>query len=606
MITSQEVQTATNRKIFSSVIIVAFLLFFSRLIQLQWIYHSEYQKQSEENSIRQMVSEATRGFIYDRHNHLIVDDRPSYTVTVIPSEFEKKNIEPLSALLQTTPEYLQTQLQRARKYNPYIPSRLKRDLDFPTLSRLEEHRSEFPGIDYLIETKRFYVTRAKASHILGYVKEISEKQLTEQGNQYQQGDLIGATGLESSYEPFLRGQPGVELISINAHGQIVGKFNNGTSDIHPRDGADLLLSMDFELQELAESLMTNKRGAVVAIDPRDGGILAMVSKPDYDLGWFGGATTQEEWKYLNNDDDKPLFNRATLTRYPPGSTFKMVLASAALEAGIITTDWRVQCNGKFRFGNHVFNDMHVHGSCNVVEAIQKSCNVFFYTLMLKTGFKRWSSVGERFGFGKQTGIDIDEESPGLLPTEEYFDKVYGKGKWTQGYLVSLAIGQGELGVTPLQMANYAAALGNEGIYYQPHTVQAIRDRVAGTVQNVPVSKKNVGLPQDVMDIVREGMRRVVMEPGGTGLSAHIKGIEVAGKTGTAENPHGNDHAWFIGFAPFEHPKIAICVLVENGGKGGAAAAPIAGMCMEQFLFGELIRNKPELATKKSPIAEFSR
>ncbi|MBS4028934.1 MAG: penicillin-binding protein 2 [Ignavibacteriales bacterium] len=595
---SQETQLSTNRKIFSAVIIGVFLVFFFRLIQLQMIYRPEYQKQSEENSIRQVVSEATRGFMFDRHGHLAVDVRPSYTVMVIPSEFDKSKIDQLSKILQTTPEYIQKQVRRAREYNPYIPSRLKRDLDFPTLSMLEEHRSEFPGIDYQIETKRFYVTRAKASHILGYVKEISEKQLNEMQTMYRQGDLIGATGLESAYEPFLRGQPGIELISIDAHGRIVGKFSNGTNDIRPNDGTDLMMTMDFELQEFAESLMADKRGAIVAIDPQDGGILAMVSKPDYDLNWFGGATTQEQWKYLNSDDEKPLFNRATLTRYPPGSTFKMVLAAAALEAGIITTDWRVQCTGKFRFGNHVFADMHVHGSTDVYEAIQRSCNVYFYTLMLKTGFKRWTEMGRRFGFGQPTNVDIDEENSGLLPSEEYFDKVYGKKKWTQGYLVSLSIGQGELGVTPLQMANFAAAIGNGGTLYQPHTVAEIRERVSGTTQKITGTKKKVGLPKEVMDVIREGMRRVVMEPGGTASTARIKGIDVAGKTGTAQNPHGNDHAWFVGFAPFDNPKIAICVLIENGGKGGAVSAPIAGLCMEKYLFKELIRNKPVEQAKK--------
>ncbi|MBM4166206.1 MAG: penicillin-binding protein 2 [Ignavibacteria bacterium] len=588
----EEIQQSVKNKIFTFIIVSVFLVFFFRLIQLQWLYRSEYEKQSEENSIRRVISEATRGFMYDRHDHLVVDDRPSYTITITPNEFDKSVMEPLAKILQMTPEIVRKQLQRARGFNPYIPSRLKRDIDFQTLSILEEHRNEFPGIDYQIETKRFYVTRAKASHILGYVKEISEKMLAEQSTLYRQGDLLGANGLEAAYEPFLRGQPGVELIAINAHGQVVGKYNDGASDIRPKDGTDLLLTMDFELQQLAESLMADKRGAIVALNPQDGGILAMVSKPDYDLAWFGGAISKEQWKYLNSNEETPLFNRATLTKYPPGSTFKMLLACIALEAGIINAEWRVQCTGKFRFGNHIFNDMHVHGSTNVVQAIQRSCNVFFYTLMLKTGLPRWTNMGMRFGFGQKTGVDIDEESPGLLPSEEYFDKTYGKGKWTQGYLVSLGIGQGELGVTPLQMANYCAALGNGGILYQPHAVFAIRDRISKSIQTRTVTKIDTRLSKEVLDIVREGMYHVVMTPGGTASSARIQGVEVAGKTGTAQNPHGNDHAWFIGFAPYQNPTIAICVLVENGGKGGAIAAPIAGMCMEQFLFGKMIRYAP--------------
>ena len=283
-----------------------------------------------------------------------------------------------------------------------------------------------------------------------------------------------------------------------------------------------------------------------------------------------------------------------MTRYPPGSTFKMVLAAAALQEGVINENWRVQCSGSFHFGTRDFKDHVAHGSTNVVESIQRSCNVFYYQLMLKTGFERWTQYGEEFGFGSPTGIDIGEETAGLLPSEEYFDRTYGRGRWTQGYLISLAIGQGEVGVSPLQMACYTATLGNRGYYHTPHAVDKIRDKESGQIQEISTETRRIELSDRVWDLIHRGMYRCVNDEGGTALTARVPGISIAGKTGTAQNPHGDTHAWFIGFAPVEHPKIAICVLIENAGFGGIVAAPIAARCIEQFLYGKLIGNKPNM------------
>jgi penicillin-binding protein 2 len=379
-----------------------------------------------------------------------------------------------------------------------------------------------------------------------------------------------------------------------------GSYNEGKSDIPVSEGSDLTLALDGKLQAFAESLMSDKRGAVVAIDPDDGGVLALVSKPDYDLTKFGGVTPVDVWTALNTDDAKPLFNRATLTRYPPGSTFKMVLAAAALQEGVINQHWTVGCTGAFRFGTRVFKDHVVHGSTNLIESIQRSCNVYYYQLMLKTGFERWTDYGRAFGFGSPTGIDIMEENAGILPSSEYYDRVYGKGRWTQGYLVSLAIGQGEVGVTPLQMACYASALANEGHYYTPHVVEKVRNKGTGTTEIVATQARDIILSKTNWNAIREGMRRAVNEQGGTALTARVPGIAVAGKTGTAQNPGRKDHAWFIGFAPYDHPRIAICVLVENAGFGGVAAAPIAGLCIEQYLYGRILRNDPRGTLQLTP------
>ena len=578
-----------------------FVLFLGRLVQLQILYHDAYGKKSDENSVRPIPHEPIRGYIFDRNGKIIVDNRPAYTMTITPSEFKPEAASFLSSSLRMDPLFVLDRVKRGIRYNRFAPTKIKRDVDFATLSVLEENRNRLPGVDYQIETKRFFPTKAKLAHLIGYTKEITERLLAT-SSEYQPGDMVGAAGIEAMYEHDLRGRKGLEFITVNAVGQKVRSYNEGKSDVPDKEGNDLYLTLDIDLQAFAESLMADRQGAIVAIDPQDGGVLALVSKPDFDPALLNGFTSQQVWSALNNDPGKPLFNRATLTRYPPGSTFKMVLATAALQEGIITTDWRVNCSGSFRFGDHVFKDLHVHGSMNVVEAIQHSCNVFFYQLMLKTGFERWTTYGEEFGFGSKTGIDLFEEDPGLLPSEEYFDKVYGKNRWTKGYLVSLSIGQGEVGVSPLQMANYASTLGNSGTYYKPHILKGVRDKITGEIRNVIADSRQLPVSKSVWSIVQDGMIRCVNEPGGTGSEARVKGISVAGKTGTAQNPHGGDHAWFIGFAPAENPRIAICVLVENAGFGGVIAAPVAGLCIEKYLNGFVNRTlpKPTQVTSEQP------
>ncbi|MBI4546604.1 MAG: penicillin-binding protein 2 [Ignavibacteriae bacterium] len=583
----------TSRKIFFYTFFSAlFLVFLFRLAQLQILYQDEYGKKSEENSIRALTRDPIRGLVFDRHGILLVDNRPSYTVTMTPAEFDTSRIAHLSEVLHLDVEFINDRLNKGVAYNRLAPVKIKRDIDFRTLSMIEENRDKFPGVHYQVELKRYYPTKARASHLFGYTKEVSDVQVSTMPDEYRPGDIIGASGLEARYERALRGVKGFEFITVNARGQLVSPYNDGRNDISAKEGDDLSLALDGSLQAFAESLLANRRGAIVALDPNDGGVLALVSKPDFDLTAFGSITPTEVWNALNYDSTKPLFNRATLTRYPPGSTFKMVLAAAALQDGVISPQWGVNCTGAFQFGSRVFKDLHVHGPTNLIESIQRSCNVFYYQLMLKTGFDRWTRYGREFGFGSPTNIDIFEENSGLLPSEEYFNRVYGEGKWTQGYLISLAIGQGELGVSPVQMACYAMVLANKGHFHTPHVVQRIRSNQTGELQQIPFDTRQLNISNFVWDLIREGLYRCVNAPGGTAPLAKVEGVNVAGKTGTAQNPHGKDHAWFIGFAPFEQPKIAICVLVENAGFGGVAAAPIAGLCIEQYLYRELIRNKP--------------
>jgi len=589
MALQDDIRIYEKRRTLYLLIALLFLLFFARLYQLQLIYEDEYGKKSEENSIRSIPREPVRGYIYDRTGRLVVDNRPAFTVTIMPFEFDKRNIDFLASLLTLEPDFIRDRLQKGEDFSRFSPVKIKRDIDFQTLSALEENRDRLPGVDYQVESKRVYTTQARATHILGYTKEISEAQMLTHAGDYTPGDVIGFSGLEARYEEALRGREGKELSTVNVRGQVIGRYEDGKLDAPPVEGDDLTLTMDFGLQTFAESLMTDKRGALVALDVRDGGILAIVSKPDYDLSMFSGVTSPDLWHTLNTDEAAPMFNRATLSRYPPGSTFKMILAIAALERKIVTPSWRITCGGSFRIGNKIFKDLHVHGSVNMIEAIQRSCNVYFCQLMLKTGLDNWAHYGEEFGFGQLTGIDVGEENPGLLPSTEYMNKKYGPRGWTKGFLPSLGIGQGDLGVTPLQAACYAGALATQGEYHQPHLVAAMKSKLTQMADTLRFPSRTISLDPETWQVIREGMRRVVEQPGGTGGLARVKGIEVAGKTGTAQNPPNPDHAWFVGFAPFDNPQIAIAVVVEHAGFGGTAAAPIAGMCIERYLYGRLVR-----------------
>ncbi len=562
------------------------ILFFTigfRLYQVQIIETEKYQKTSEKNAIKEKIIEPYRGIFYDRNWKVLVDNKPGFTLRITPYYFDTSIIPILENYFKLKPGYIRYILRLNKSYSPFIPIRIQRGLTFEQVSWLEENKDLLPGVDYSIDMQRTYPFGVRGSHLFGYCKEISRDELEKKKDYYLMGDYIGHNGLEKYYEEYLRGTKGRQLIYVDSKGREVGPVNDGKDDIKPVAGYNAQLTIDGELQKLAEELLEGKSGAIVAIDPTNGEILTLVSKPDFDLSHFASLTPASIWRELNTDKRVPLFNRATSSIYPPGSCFKPVNALAALNDGIIDEKFTYPCGGGYLFGNNFFKCMSSHGSLNVVHAIEKSCNTFFYQLILRNGFERWSHYGELFGFGKKTGIDIYEEKGGILPSPAYYDKIYGKNKWTKGYVVSLGIGQGEIGVTPLQMAVYVAALANGGTIYKPHAVRKLFNP-EGTPKEIiiPIEGKRLPIKKEVMDLVREGMFLVV---NGAGTATHVRipGIHVAGKTGTAQNPHGKDHAWFIGFAPFENPKIALAVIVENAGFGGTFAAPIAKQLIEFYL-----------------------
>jgi len=578
-------------KLIVYLIAAVFLFLVGRLAWLQLFEHEDIGTRS--GSIRRIWEQAPRGHFIDRNGTTVLENRALYTLKVIPSELRESSIPFLAHLLELPEDELREKIKEARDFSPFAVSTVYRDLNEFVVARISENLWKLPGVIIEIEDKRKYSDLFRGTHLFGYLRNVNRQQLdtlSEKG--YTPDDKIGFTGIERSYEEQLRGEKGARFELVNPLGMLVGKYNDGKNDIPSIKGNDLYLTIDADLQQLAENLLrtTGKSGAVVAIDPKDGGVLAFCSEPDFDLDILNGTTRKKEWAEIALSPQKPLYNRAIQAIYPPGSTYKMVLAIAGLEEGIIKPQDAIFCTGGWNFGGRTFHchGGHAHGTVNLKKAIIESCNIYFYQLMLKVGLERWNKYGRMFGFGQREGIDLAGERKGLLPDAAYYDRRYGEGRWTRGYLVSLGIGQGELGATPLQLANYTATIANNGTLHEPHVVKGYRDTRTGIYVPMQHVSKTLPVSKQTFGIIKEGMQGVVLQ--GTGTLAQVPGITVAGKTGTAQNPHGQDHAWFICFAPVENPQIAIAVLVENAGFGGSISAPIAREMIRYYLID---KHKPK-------------
>jgi penicillin-binding protein 2 len=561
------------------VIIVSVVVLVFRLFQMQILNRTVYDMKSSDNSIKDVELEPLRGLFYDRNFEVLVSNSPAYTVRIIPAYYDNKLDDILEAVLEVDSGYIKKLLHQNRIYSKYLPIKVKREVDFSAISWIEENSEYLTGVDYKIEMQRDYPAGVNVSHSFGYIKEITAGQLEKASEHYILGDYIGYNGIEKTYENDLRGIKGYEYVLVDARRREIGRYKNGADDKLPVKGRDLVLGIDAEAQRVAEEEFKDKLGAVVAIEPTTGEIIAILSAPDFNLEEFSYITPKEFLDQLYTDPSKPLFNRATMSAIPPGSTFKMLSAIAALDMGLITTDYSTTCTGGFTYGRF-FKCHGSHGTVNVVHAIEKSCNTFFYKLIYKIGLDNWKEYASKFGFGSKTNLDITEEVKGLIPNENYYKEIYGEN-WPKSIMASLGIGQGEVSVTPIQLAKYTALIANNGKSFEPHIVKGYLD---GTKQFHPYKFKEIstGIDKKVFDVVKEGMFLVV---NGHGTATHIKleDIHIAGKTGTAQNPHGNDHAWFVGFAPYENPKIALAVLVENVGFGGTHAAPIAKKIIEAYL-----------------------
>lgn len=565
------------------------LIILGRLVQLQIIEHDTYGHLSRENALRQETVTAARGLIYDRNGRLLVDNEPIYTITITPARYDTDNNPVLADILDVPLEQVERRVQEARNYSWYRSSRLFTEVDFRTFSVLQENIWKLPGIGHQVESKRHYpVDSLQASHVLGYLREISQQEY-ESSRNYRLGDKAGKSGLELVYENYLRGQPGTEYIHINALGQSLGSYDNGTLDETPVKGADLYTTLDAELQVLAEDLMEGLRGAAVAIDPANGAILSLVSSPQYDISKLAGRIDSAYWQRVNTDTTDPLYNRAISSIQPPGSTFKPLMALMGLEMGLITPGTEIYNPGYYQRGRR-YNDLAPEGTYDVGRALEESSNTFFFWLMdrmaTRRGIDRWQELASDFGLGQTNRVDLPNENPGILPDSTWLDRTLGEGRWGIGDLMSLGVGQGFISATPLQMAQVAAQIGNGGYRIRPHLVNTIRQS-DGTVRYTETPREKIEwVDQENLQVVKNGMRRVVQN-GGARIYADLDSVRVAGKTGTAQNPHGEDHGWFIAFAPMDNPRIAVAVLVENAGYGSQSAAPIASLMIEQYLNGEI-------------------
>ncbi|MEY5130705.1 MAG: hypothetical protein RL734_772 [Bacteroidota bacterium] len=575
-----------DRTIILRIIVLGVLsIYVGRLAYLQIIQGNVYRLKAETQAIKQVTVDPFRGNVFDRNGERMVHNSPSYSISITPNEFDDSAIPYLSAILQISQDEIKAFVEESKKISRVKPNKIYRDADMSIISLIEENHEFLPGVDISVESKRLYSMEGNMSHILGYSREINRRQIETMGDYYSAGDIVGYAGLEKTYENFLRGTKGVQFVAVNSTGQKVSSFLDGKNDINAEEGFDLRLGIDKSLQELGEKLLRGKRGGIVAVDPNSGEVLALVSMPDYDIREFSGRTKSNLFSKLIKDEGKPLFNRATQTIYPPGSTWKMLMGIAGLNEGLITPEKTINCPGYYEFGGRSWKCHGAHGATNLQKAIHVSCNVFFNKLGPQLGIINFEKYGRAFGFGQKTFIDIPEDSKGKLPGEKFYKKQKLSPGEIRGRLVNLGIGQGEIGVSPLQMAVYCAALANKGIIYQPHIVRSVYNRKTKQLQDVAyASRKAIDIPDEFWNVIHKGMYDVVNTPGGTALGAKVPGISVCGKTGTAQNPHGEDHAWFIAFAPKVNPRIAICVLVENSGFGGTIAAPIAQQLLMKYFY----------------------
>ena len=569
-----------------------------RLFQMQILDQKNYEDKSKVNSIRRIEQIPLRGVFYDRNLRLLVSNNPAYTLRITPSEYDKKLNGLLESVLDVEEGYIDKILRNNRAYSKYIPIRIKRGIDFKVIAWLEENMDHLPGVDYIVEMQREYHDSIVGAHLFGYSKEIGPKQLESEKGYYSPGDYVGSTGIERFYEKELRGVKGYKCVLVDSRRKEIGPFKNGKEDVVSIKGKDLVLSIDADVQRAAEEALRGREGAAVAIEPKTGEVLAFVSSPEFDLNQFSYVTPRDYFNELFNNPKKPLFNRPVQSFNPPGSTFKIMAAMAALEEGIIDTNTTLFCGGGFNYGR--FYKCHgAHGSINVIHAIEHSCNSFFYQLIFKIGLNRWADYARKFGFGKKTGVDMSPEYNGLVPDENYYVANHGKN-WPKGAMVSLGIGQGELNVSMMQLAQYTALIANYGKTYTPHIAKGYLDDKTKKIVPFKFNEFNMPLKKSTYDVARRGMYLVV-QGSGTGAALKIPDVKFAGKTGTAQNPHGKDHALFIAFAPFDDPKIAIAVIVENVGFGATYAGPIARRMIETYLSADYKKKKQE---NKAPVLDY--
>lgn len=570
------------------------IIYLMKLFSLQ-VISSKYKESATNNVLREIIQYPARGLIFDRNGELMVINKPAYDLLVTPREVEPFDTIAFCKLVEITKEELAAGIKKARDYSTYKPSILVKQIPPESFAFLQEKLYKFRGFQVQSRTLREY-THPAAAHVLGYVSEVNESDISKD-DYYKSGDYIGASGIEKTYEKQLRGVKGIKKQLVDVHNRIQGSYNNGVEDVPAQIGNDLVTTLDADLQRYAEALFVNKKGSVVAIEPATGEVLALVSAPTYDPGLLVGRVRGTNYNILLEDETKPLFNRALQAKYPPGSTFKIINSLIGLQTGAINENTRFSCNGK---SSTPIRCTHSHGgSANVTEGIRESCNPFMWNTFRSIvnlekkpaeGFKKWREYVESFGIGSIVSSDFAHALSGDLPTIQMYNKWYGEGHWNAMTVRSLAIGQGELGITPLQMANVGAIVANRGFFYPPHLVREVK---GDTVSSMFKVKKYTKIDPKNFEPIIEGMRELIANK--LSAVAGVPGVEMCGKTGTVQN-NGADHSVFTAFAPKINPKIAIFVYVENSGWGASYAAPMASLMVEKYL-------NDTIATSRKPIEQ---
>ena len=602
---NQEYKLEKRKYVLGGISVCIILIFIVRLFFLQ-LMSEDFKANADSNAFLKRVQYPARGAITDRNGDLLVYNQPAFDIMVVMTEQKGVDTLDLCRCLGITPEQYEKRMKEIKDprrnpgYSPYTQQLFMNQLSVSEISSFQEKMFLFPGFYIQKRSIRQY-QYPYAAHVLGDVGEADPDDI-EADKYYQRGDYIGKQGVERSYEKALRGIKGSEILLRDARGRIKGKYQNGKFDQAPIPGRNLTLSIDVKLQALGERLMTGKRGSIVAIEPSTGEILCMVSSPTYDPRMTVGRQRGKSHQRLSRDPNKPLLNRGIMGQYPPGSTFKTSQALMFLQEGIITPSTPFPCSMGFHFKGLTVG-CHAHGApLPVIPAIGTSCNSFFcwglYYMLgnrkkydsVQEAMTRWKDHMVRMGFGYKLGVDLPGEKRGLIPNAAFYDKAY-KGSWNGLTVISISIGQGEVNLTPLQIANLGATIANRGYYITPHIVKEIQGEQLDTAFT---SKKWTMVDPKHYDVVVQGMRKAVTE--GTCRSANTTMYEVCGKTGTAQNPHGKDHSAFMGFAPMENPQIAICVYVENGEWGATYGVPLGALMMEQYINGKLSPASMEKAT----------
>ena len=574
------------------------LLILINLFGIQ-VLDDSYKLSANNNVIKSLTLYPERGYIFDRNNVLLVTNQRAYDLMVTPRQVKQMDTLELCNMIDIDKTYFDKQFSRALKYSRHRPSIFVKEISKQTAAQLQEKLFEFPGFYLQERTMREYPQKS-AAHILGYVSQVPDYVLKKE-NDYKRNDNYGMSGVENSYETELRGTKGVQYLIRDVWNRTKGKFENGKYDSLAVNGKDLELSIDIQIQEYAEQLMRNKKGAIVAIEPATGEILSLVSSPFYDPNLLIGRSRSPNFNRMYKDENKPLFDRSLLAEYPPGSTFKLLNALVGLQEDVIYAGTKFSCDEGWLFSPKLKVGCHAHRSpLNLTESIAQSCNAYYCSTFRRIvekyptaaqGYENWRNHILSFGLGNFLNNDLYNGRKGRVPSVEFYNLQYGERRWKAPTVISLAIGQDALVVSPIQMANMCAAIANKGHYFTPHIVRKINGEFLN--DSTYTQPKYTSVDEKHFTTVINGMEKVYTSKYGTAKSARVKGIEICGKTGTAENPHGADHSIFIAFAPKDNPKIAIAVYVENGGWGSTWAAPIASLMIEKYLTGTITNTKQE-------------